>query len=141
MAATMIPAAAATRVPAAGWEFSFLGGSTVALALILIGLLYSRGYPVERVKNLANLRSAIRHIKKSRKRAERNQSVRSAIKTFSKKTRTAIADGDENAAQLLSETAALLDKAAKRNIIHKNAANRRKSRMAKRLNAAQAQSA
>jgi small subunit ribosomal protein S20 len=90
---------------------------------------------------LANLRSAIRHIKKSRKRAERNQSVRSAIKTFSKKTRTAIADGDENAAQLLSETAALLDKAAKRNIIHKNAANRRKSRMAKRLNAAQAQSA
>ena len=36
---------------------------------------------------------------------------------------------------------ALVDKAAKRNIIHKNAANRRKSRLAKRLNAAQAQGA
>jgi small subunit ribosomal protein S20 len=90
---------------------------------------------------VANLRSAIRHIKKSRKRAERNQAVRSAIKTFSKKTRTAIAAGDENATQYLSDTAALLDKAAKRNIIHKNAANRRKSRLARRLNAAQAQNA
>ena len=87
---------------------------------------------------MANLRSAIRHIKKSRKRAERNQSVRSAIKTFVKKTRTAIAEGDEQAMAVYSATSSLLDKAAKRGIIHKNAANRRKSRLAKRLNAAQA---
>jgi small subunit ribosomal protein S20 len=84
---------------------------------------------------VANLRSAIRDIRKSRKRAERNQSVRSAIKTFVKKTRVAITAGDENAAELLGQTSALVDKAAKRNIIHKNAANRRKSRLAKRLNA------
>jgi small subunit ribosomal protein S20 len=90
---------------------------------------------------VANLRSALRDIKKSRKRAERNQSVRSAIKTFVKKTRTAIASGDENAAQVLNDTVSLLDKAAKRKIIHKNAANRRKSRLAKRLNAARAASA
>lgn len=90
---------------------------------------------------MANLRSALRDIKKSRKRAERNQSVRSAIKTFVKKTRAAITTGDENAPKLLQETSALVDKAAKRNIIHKNAANRRKSRLARRLNAAQAQSA
>jgi len=88
---------------------------------------------------VANLRSALRDIKKSRKRAERNQSVRSAIKTFVKKTRVAITDGDENAMTLFTDTASLVDKAAKRNIIHKNAANRRKSRIAKRLNAAQAQ--
>lgn len=90
---------------------------------------------------MANLRSAIRDIRKSRKRAERNQSVRSAIKTLSKKSRTAAAGGDENAMQYFSDAASLLDKAAKRNIIHKNAANRRKSRLAKRLNAAQAQAA
>ena len=90
---------------------------------------------------MANLRSALRDIIKSRKRAERNQSVRSAIKTFVKKTRTAIVDGDEQAMQFFSDTASLVDKAAKRNIIHKNAANRRKSRMAKRLNAAQSNSA
>lgn len=87
---------------------------------------------------MANLRSAIRDIRKSRKRAERNQSVKSAIKTFMKKSRTAIAAGDENTQEVLSQTASLLDKAAKRNIIHKNAANRRKSRLAKRLQAAQA---
>jgi small subunit ribosomal protein S20 len=87
---------------------------------------------------VANLRSALRDIKKSRKRAERNQSVRSAIKTYVKKTRVAIAGGEENAAELLSQTSALVDKAAKRKIIHKNAANRRKSRLARRLNAAKA---
>lgn len=88
---------------------------------------------------MANLRSALRDIKKSRKRAERNQSVRSAIKTFVKKSRTAITNGDENVLEVLSATSSLVDKAAKRNIIHKNAANRRKSRLAKRLNAARAQ--
>jgi small subunit ribosomal protein S20 len=86
---------------------------------------------------VANLRSALRDIRKSRKRAERNQSVKSAIKTYVKKTRVAITAGSEEAGQLLSDTASLLDKAAKRNIIHKNAANRRKSRLARRLNAAQ----
>lgn len=87
---------------------------------------------------MANLRSALRDIKKSRKRAERNQSVRSAIKTYVKKTKAAIDGGDAEATQLLSDTAALVDKAAKRNIIHKNAANRRKSRLARRLNAVKA---
>jgi len=87
---------------------------------------------------VANLRSAIRHIRKARKRTERNQSVRSAIKTFVKKTRVAIASGDENVAELVSLTSSAVDKAAKRRIIHKNAANRRKSRLAKQLNAAKA---
>jgi small subunit ribosomal protein S20 len=87
---------------------------------------------------VANLRSALRDIKKSRKRAERNKSVRSAIKTFVKKTRTAITTGDENVVEILNATSSLVDKAAKRKIIHKNAANRRKSRLAKQLNAARA---
>ncbi len=90
---------------------------------------------------MANLRSALRDIKKSRKRAERNQSVKSAIKTFMKKSRTAIAAGDEATVAVVSSTCALLDKAAKRNIIHKNAANRRKSRLAKLQQQATAASA
>lgn len=88
---------------------------------------------------MANSRSALSNIKKSRKRAERNQSVRSAIKTFVKKTRAAIAGGEENAVELYAATSSLVDKAAKRNVIHKNAANRRKSRLAKQLNAARAE--
>ncbi|HEU4753902.1 MAG TPA: 30S ribosomal protein S20 [Armatimonadota bacterium] len=90
---------------------------------------------------MANLRSAIRDIRKSRRRAERNQAVKSAIKTWVKKTRVAAGTGEEDAMALFSSTSALLDKAAKRGIIHKNAANRKKSRLAKRLNAAQAQKA
>jgi small subunit ribosomal protein S20 len=85
---------------------------------------------------VANLRSALRDIKKSRKRAERNKSVRSAIKTLVKRTRTTIQSGEaEAAAASLRETSSLLDKAAKRKIIHRNAANRRKSRLARQLQA------
>lgn len=90
---------------------------------------------------MANLRSAIRDIRKSRRRAERNKAVRSAIKTYVKKTRTALTEGGEDAGQLISQTSSLLDKAAKRNIIHKNAANRRKSRMARLQKAQQAEQA
>ena len=81
-------------------------------------------------------KSAVRSLRVSRARALRNQSVRSAIKTFMKKTRAAITTGDDQAATFVQETASLVDKAAKRGIIHKNAANRRKSRLAKRMNAA-----
>lgn len=83
---------------------------------------------------MANLKSSKKDIIKSRKRRLRNQAVRSAIKTFVKKTRAAIESGDEHAMELLSRTASLVDKAAKRGIIHRNAANRRKSRLARRLN-------
>jgi small subunit ribosomal protein S20 len=79
--------------------------------------------------------SAVRSLRISRIRAQRNQSVRSAIKTFMKKTRAAIAAGEEQAATFMQETASLVDKAAKRGIIHKNAAARRKSRLARRMNA------
>ena len=83
-------------------------------------------------------KSAVRSLRVSRIRALRNQSVKSAIKTFVKKTRAAITNGEEQAATFLQETSSLVDKAAKRGIIHKNAAARRKSRLAKRMNAAKA---
>lgn len=88
---------------------------------------------------MPNSKSAKADVKKSRKRRLRNQSVRSAIKTFVKKTRTAIAGGElETAQTLFSATSSLVDKAAKRRIIHPNTAARRKSRLAKRINAQKA---
>ncbi len=83
-------------------------------------------------------KSAERSLRVSRARALRNQSVKSAIKTFVKKTRAAIAGGEEQAAEFLQQTTSVVDKAAKRGIIHKNAAARRKSRLTKQLNAAKA---
>ena len=83
-------------------------------------------------------KSAERSLRLSRVRQLRNQAVRSAIKTFVKKTRVAIANGEEQAADFLQQTASVVDKAAKRGIIHKNAAARRKSRLTKQMNAAKA---
>jgi small subunit ribosomal protein S20 len=87
---------------------------------------------------VANLKASKKAILTSRKRRLRNQSVRSAIKTYVKKARVAIDGGSEEATSLIQTTSSLVDKAAKKGIIHKNAANRRKSRLARRLNAAQA---
>ncbi len=85
-------------------------------------------------------KSALRSLRISRVRALRNQSVKSAIKTFVKKTRAAIANGEEQAADFLQQTASVVDKAAKRGIIHKNAAARRKSRLTRQMKAAKAAS-
>jgi small subunit ribosomal protein S20 len=69
---------------------------------------------------------------RSRKNHIRNQATKSRIKTFVKKTNTAIAASDAGLADVLSQTISVLDKAAKRGIIHKNAAARRKSRLMSR---------
>ena len=80
---------------------------------------------------------------KQEKRRLRNRSVRSAVKTFITKARTAItgdaaADTTESAIlQAISE----LDRAARKGIIHPNNAARRKSRLIKRQRTAVAASA
>jgi small subunit ribosomal protein S20 len=80
-----------------------------------------------------NIKSVKKDVIRSRKRHLRNQATKSRIKTFVKKTNAAIAAGDVAAAKtVLFETVSVVDKAAKRGIIHKNAANRRKSRLMRR---------
>ncbi len=81
---------------------------------------------------MPNIKSVKKDVLRSRERHLRNQSVKSKIKTFVKKTNTAISGGDADAVkQILSQTVSVVDKAAKRGIIHKNAANRRKARLNK----------
>jgi len=88
---------------------------------------------------LPNIKSVVKDVKKSRELRARNLDTKSRIKTFVKKTKAAISDGSENAQALLNETVSIVDKAAKRGIIHKNAAARRKSRVMKRAAAASRQ--
>ena len=52
-------------------------------------------------KKLANIKSAKKRILTSAKRAERNKSVKSAVKTAVKKVIAAVAAGDKAAAQEL----------------------------------------
>lgn len=92
---------------------------------------------------MANTQSAIKNIRKSEHRREHNRVFRSRARTFVKKARLQIASGElEEAQATVKQAIKALDKAAQKNIIHKNSAARSKSRLARRLNQAlQAQSA
>jgi small subunit ribosomal protein S20 len=83
-----------------------------------------------------NIKSVKKDVLRSRERNLRNTAVKSRIKTFVKKAHTAIAANDgSDLSAIISQTVSVIDKAAKRNIIHPNAAARRKSRLQKRVNA------
>jgi small subunit ribosomal protein S20 len=80
---------------------------------------------------VANIKSQKKRILTNAKRAERNKRVRSELRTRVKAAVRAV--GTEDASDLARLAQKRLDKAASKGIIHKNAAARRKSRLAKRL--------
>jgi small subunit ribosomal protein S20 len=70
------------------------------------------------------------------KRNERNRANLSQLKTQVKKLRAAIAAGDSGEARkALNETMSEIDKAAKKGVVHGNAASRYKSRLTRHVNA------
>jgi small subunit ribosomal protein S20 len=81
---------------------------------------------------MANIKSQIKRNRQNEKRGERNKTVRTALKTSTKKVRTAVAAGGADEAMALQrEAARALDKAVAKGIVHKRTAARRKSRLAK----------
>jgi small subunit ribosomal protein S20 len=87
---------------------------------------------------VANLKSSKKRIKTNLKDQQRNISVKTAVKTAVKKVEQAIAEGDlENAKTMYSEALSALDSAVAKGIIKKNTASRKKSRLAKQINAVQ----
>ena len=84
---------------------------------------------------MAHHASAKKHMRQSVKRRARNRKNISLLKTQVKKLRAALEKGDrEAAAKLLPETVSQIDRAAKKGIIHANAAGRYKSRLSLKLN-------
>jgi len=83
---------------------------------------------------LPNIKSVVKDVKKSRELRARNADTKSRIKTFVKKSKSAMDNAAAETTTLVSETVSIIDKAAKRGIIHPNAAARRKSRLMKRAN-------
>ena len=83
---------------------------------------------------MPNITSAKKHLRQTKKRTAHNRKYKNRIKNLSK-----IINGfiQENNAQKAKEQLPLLfkaiDKAAKRNILHKNTAARRKSLVARRV--------
>ena len=80
---------------------------------------------------MANITSAVKRAKQSEASRLSNRSVRSTVLTMRKKVLAAITAGNkEEAIKLFSEYTSTLDKAAKKGVIAKNNANRKKSRVA-----------
>jgi small subunit ribosomal protein S20 len=85
---------------------------------------------------VARHKSAIKRNKQSTATRARNRNNLSQLKTQVKKLRSAIEAGDaEAASKLLPGTVAGIDKAAKKGVVHDNAAHRSKSRLTRKVNA------
>jgi ribosomal protein S20 len=88
------------------------------------------------VKVLPNIKSAKKRVLVAADHHERNMAQRSAMKSSLKKAASSITAGDvENAKVNFKIAAKTLDETASKGLIHKNQAARRKSRLAKKLNA------
>ncbi len=81
---------------------------------------------------MANTRSAEKRNLQAQKRRERNVGVRTRVKGAVKKFRDTVAKSDaKSTAAALVEATSTLAKAASKGVLHKNAAARRISRLAK----------
>jgi small subunit ribosomal protein S20 len=87
------------------------------------------------VNVMPNIKSAIKRVNVNEKRRLRNASQKSALRTAVKAFENA-AEGSnvDSAKTALVNATKKIDKAATKGLIHKNTANRKKSRLAKKLN-------
>jgi len=89
---------------------------------------------------VANTKSALKRIRIIKKRTLRNKMIRSSVKTIIKKFEKALEAGDiEGAKALFPQVVKKIDMAVSKGVIHRNTGNRKKSRLAIRLNRALAQ--
>ena len=84
---------------------------------------------------MANIKSQIKRNRQNEKRREANKGVRSQLRTRVKSVLTEAENG-EVSAETAGAAIKSIDKAAKKGVLHPNAAARRKSRLAKRIAAA-----
>ncbi|MDQ2890547.1 MAG: 30S ribosomal protein S20 [Gemmatimonadota bacterium] len=75
---------------------------------------------------MPNIASAKKNMRKSRAAQVRNRAQRSTLRTALKKARA-----ESSTPEAMAVAVTLLDRAARKGLVHKNAAARKKSRMAK----------
>lgn len=84
-------------------------------------------------------KAAKKAIRQTKKRTKRNNIVREKIKNFTKKVRELVKENKiAEAEKALNQAYKILDKATKKNIIKKNTASRKKSRLKRSVNLAKA---
>lgn len=83
---------------------------------------------------MANIKSAMKRVKITRAQNLRNRMIISDLKTALKKFDKALESGDEAAiCEMYTIAVSKVDKAVTKGVIHKNAANRKKAQLAKKL--------
>lgn len=88
---------------------------------------------------MPNIKSAIKRVSVIEKKTLRNNMVKSGYKSAIKKFEQAIESGNvQDATTLFSEATRKVDQACKKGVIVKNTAARKKSALAKKLNAVNA---
>ena len=80
---------------------------------------------------MPNIASAKKNMRKSRSATARNRAQRSTLRTALKKAKAPTASAEERA-----QAVSLLDRAARKGLVHKNLASRHKSKMSKAVAAA-----
>ncbi len=85
---------------------------------------------------MPNIKSAMKRVKVIKTKTLQNTVKKSILKSSIRKFKEAVANNDDSASELLKKAYKAIDIAAKGNIIHKNTAARKKSRLTKYLNVA-----
>lgn len=83
---------------------------------------------------MPNIKSAKKRVKVIATKTAQNKVVKTNLKSTVKAANTAVANGDANSAEAVRLAIKKVDQAAAKGILHKNAASRKKSQLARALN-------
>ena len=83
---------------------------------------------------MPNIKSAKKRVNVIATKTELNKAKKSALRTSVKKAELSLANGAENSVELVRAAIKNIDRAAAKGIIHANAAARKKSSLACKLN-------
>ncbi|HLS87969.1 MAG TPA: 30S ribosomal protein S20 [Burkholderiales bacterium] len=83
---------------------------------------------------MANIKSARKRARQALERRARNMSLRTTVRTAIKNALKAVAAGDREAAEkTLRQSQRVIDRVARKGVLHRNAGARHKSRLAHAL--------
>ena len=85
---------------------------------------------------MPNIKSAMKRVKVNKTKAAANKARKSNLKTVLKNADAACANNTADKAEAIKVAIKKIDQAASKGLIHKNKASRKKSQLAKKLNAA-----
>ncbi|HBR01667.1 MAG TPA: 30S ribosomal protein S20 [Ruminiclostridium sp.] len=83
---------------------------------------------------MPNIKSAVKRVKTNEAKNMQNRAKKSELKTILRSYREAVAEKAPETQDMLKVAVRKIDQAAAKNLLHKNAASRKKSQLQKALN-------